>query len=83
MNFDNLKDPLIVAALFFVAASDWFDNWLKDIFPSLRTTNPMMFTLIKTVFFAGLYWLYRAFMERQQNTGGRTSGVAGGASGSS
>lgn len=72
MKFEDFKDPLIVAALFFVAASDWFDNWLKDLFPSLRTTNPMIFTLIKTVFFAGLYWLYRAFMERQKtaNTGG-------------
>ena len=73
MNFDNLKDPLIVAALFFIAASDWFDNWLKDMFPSLRTTNPMVFTLIKTLFFAGLYWLYRAFMERRNSGNGNNA----------
>lgn len=77
MNFDDFKDPLIVAALFFVAASDWFDNWLKDIFPSLRTTNPMIFTLIKTVFFAALYWLYKAFVKKQERERTSTSVTAG------
>lgn len=59
MNFEDIKDPLIVALIFFATASDWFDNWLKDLFPSLRTTNPMVFTLIKAVVFSAIYWIYR------------------------
>lgn len=75
MNIENFKDPLIVSLLFFVAASEWFDNWLKDMFPQLRTTNPMIFTLIKTAVFAGLYWLYHLFMKKtdeKKKTNGTT-----------
>lgn len=67
MNFETIKDPLIVSALFFVAASDWFDNWLKDIFPSLRTSNPIVFGLIKTAVFAIMYWLYQLFIKKNQS----------------
>nr|UOX61068.1 MAG: hypothetical protein DiTV3a_F8ORF2 [Diabrotica toursvirus 3a] len=63
MNFNSIKDPLIISIFFFVAASDWFENWLKDLFPSLRTTNPLVFTLIKTGIFAGMYWLYSMFLK--------------------
>lgn len=72
MNFGNLKDPLIVAALFFVIGSDWFDGWLKDLFPSLRSTNPMMFTLMKTVVFGVFYWIYNNYIK--SSNGGGTNG---------
>lgn len=67
VEFEKLKDPLIVSALFFIVASDWFDNWLRDTFPTLRSGNPMMFTLIKTGIFAVLYWMYNSFMKKKDD----------------
>lgn len=64
MNFENFKDPLIVSALFFLIASDWFDRWLRDMFPSLNSTNPILYNLMKTALFAGLYWLYHKFFPK-------------------
>ena len=63
MKLDDLKDPLIVSGLFFIVASNWFDDWLRDLFPSLRTGNAMMYTLIKTIIFAALYWLYHTLAK--------------------
>lgn len=58
MTFE-FKDPLIVSALFLVLSSDWFSNWIKDLFPSLATSDPLVFTLMKTGLFALGYWLYK------------------------
>ncbi|CCA61387.1 hypothetical protein AV955_gp030 [Diadromus pulchellus ascovirus 4a] len=63
---NTLKDNLIVAALFFLISSDWFDSWLKDLFPQLKMQNAMMFTLIKTGVFALAYWLYHVIDNRTQ-----------------
>lgn len=65
MDFEKLKDPLIVSAIFFLVASDWFDNWLKDLFPRLREMNGAVYTLIKTAIFAGIYWLYHMFLNKK------------------
>lgn len=69
MNLENLKDPLFVSLIFFIVASDWFDNWLKDLFPSLRDTNPLLFNLLKTLVFALLYWLYKTMFKSSSSSG--------------
>lgn len=61
----NIKDPLIVSLIFFAVASDWFDNWIRDMFPQLKESSPFMVTLIKTALFAGLYWLYNRMIKKQ------------------
>lgn len=63
MNFESLKDPLIVSCLFFAFASDWFDSYIRDLFPQLKTTNPVVFTLVKTVAFLIIYWIYQKVMS--------------------
>ena len=64
----DTKDNLIVAAFFFLVSNDWFDNWIRDIFPSLRDTNKIVITLIKTVIFAAIYWMYHAFYLDKKNS---------------
>lgn len=65
VEFEKLKDPLIVSALFLIVASDWLDNWLRDTYPTLRSGNPMKFTLIKTGIFAVLYWMYNSSIKKR------------------
>lgn len=67
MNFETFKDPLIVSIIFFAAASDWLDSYIRDMFPQLKTTNPVVFTIIKTFVFLCLYFLYQRFVNNNNN----------------
>lgn len=74
----NFKDTLIVSLIFFVVGSDFFDTWLKDLFPGLRTSNPLLVTLIKTLVFAGLYYIYYLIRKRNsQNNNNSSSNQSG------
>lgn len=64
MNFDNFKDPLIISILFFLVSSEWFDEWIKNMFPRLRTIDPIFYNLMRTGVFAGLYWVYHAILDK-------------------
>lgn len=57
----DLKDYLMVSAMVFLVSSDWFDNWIRNVFPQLTNTNPFMYALIKTLVFALMYWAYHYF----------------------
>lgn len=73
MNFETFKDPLIVSIIFFAAASDWLDSYIRDMFPQLKTTNPVVFTIIKTFVFLCLYFLYQKFMSNPNNRNNNTT----------
>lgn len=60
----NFKDTLMVSAIFFIVGSEFFDNWIKDFFPQLRSGNPIFVTIIKSVIFAGLYYIYYLFKKK-------------------
>lgn len=68
MNLETLKDPLIVSGLFFVVASSWFDDWLRNMFPTLATGNQTMYMLIKAVIFLLLYWMYVYFIRDKKSS---------------
>lgn len=59
----SYKDNIVIAALFFVLASDWLDSWLKTTFPMFNDMNPILLTLSKTLLFGGLYWLYNYLIK--------------------
>lgn len=65
--YDRFKDTLIVSTIFFLATNDWLDNWLRETFPQLRTLNPLVFTLIKTLIFGGFYYVYLVWNRRLEN----------------
>ncbi|QIH04929.1 hypothetical protein [Dasineura jujubifolia toursvirus 2a] len=75
---ENVKDPLIVSAIFFAASSSWFNDWLMSLIPS-AADNPLMWGLIKTAAFAAMYWLYR-YMTRE-NGGSKSNRSSGSSSG--
>lgn len=60
----NFKDTLMVTAIFFIVGSEFFDNWIKDLFPQLRSGNPIFVTIIKSAIFAGFYYIYYLFKKR-------------------
>lgn len=85
----DLKDYLIVSLMVFLVSSDWFDNWIRNMFPQLTNTNPLMYALIKTGTFAALYWAYHYFFLNRKpdlnnnnkpasTTGTGTTGGTGG-----
>lgn len=63
MNFETFKDPLIVSFIFFAVASDWLDAYIREMFPQLKTTNPVVFTIIKTLMFFTVYFIYQKFIN--------------------
>jgi hypothetical protein len=60
----KIQDPVFISSIFFLINTDFFDNWLKDMIPSLRTSSEMFSTLIKTIVFAIMYLAYCYFMKK-------------------
>lgn len=60
----KIKDPVFLSSIFFVLNTDFFDNWLKDMIPSLRTSSEMFSTLVKTIIFVIIYLIYCYFMKK-------------------
>lgn len=61
---NRISDPLFASSLFFLMTSEFFDNWLKDMIPSLRTGSELYTTLVKTLIYAGLYLVYTYIMKK-------------------
>lgn len=73
MNFENVRDNVIVSGLFLFLASEWFDGWLRDMFPQLRSSSPIVVTIIKTGLFGSFYWLYKYLLAHPLNLTGNDS----------